>query len=327
MARKSERLMNLVICLLAATRYLTRDDIRRSVEGYAGLTDQAFERAFERDKEELRALGLPLEMGRADAWDGETDGYRIRRQDYELPPLDLTPAEATLVGLATRVWQGAALDSATGRAIAKLKAAGIPLAADRLVAVAPTLPTREPAFGPLWEAWLTRAPVRFSYHGKERVFEPWRLILRHGRWYAVGRDRTAGEVRLFKLSRIEDTPALVPGEPPFATVSAAELAGHVRRLDAPEPVAEALLAIKPDGAPALRRRGRRAEADTALDRLGDGYEVYSVPYARDDDLVAEAAAAGSDVLVLEPPGLRAAVIDRLRWVAAAAAPAGKGGLA
>ncbi|MDR1513505.1 MAG: WYL domain-containing protein, partial [Propionibacteriaceae bacterium] len=190
--RKSERLINLVICLLAAKRFITREEIRASVEAYARLSEATFLRTFERDKEELRALGVPLDRGPSHLLDETADGYRIRRADFGLPPLTLTPAESTLIGLAPRVWQEAALHEATGRGIAKLKAAGIAVASDRLLAVAPALTAAEPAFGPLWQAWLTRTPVRFRYHGRDRQFEPWKLILRHGRWYAVGRDRAAG---------------------------------------------------------------------------------------------------------------------------------------
>ncbi|MDR0991194.1 MAG: WYL domain-containing protein [Propionibacteriaceae bacterium] len=307
--RKSERLINLVICLLAARRLITREEIRASVDGYSGLSEASFQRTFERDKDELRALGLPLEVGPTDAWSDGADGYRIRRTDFELPALKLTAAESTLVGLAARVWQEAALADATSRAITKLKAAGVAVTGDRLVAVAPALPSREPAFNTLWQGWLTRTPVTFTYHGQARVFEPWKLILRQGQWYAVGRDRAAGP-RLFKLSRITDTPQLVTGEPPFATVSPAELATQANRLAEPEATGQARLAIQPDAAPALRRRGQR------LDQAGPaGYNLFTVPYARDSDIVDEAAAAGAAVLVLDPPALRAQVVERLSWVA------------
>jgi len=309
--RKAERLINLVICLLAARRFITRQEIRAGVEGYAAMTDTAFLRAFERDKEDLRRLGVPLEVGPTDAWSDEADGYRIRRSDFELPPLDLTGAESTLLGLAARVWQQAALADATSRALTKLHAAGVAVGTDRLVAVAPTLPTHEPGFSVIWQGWLTRRPVRFRYHGRVREVEPWKLALRQGRWYVLGRDQAVGP-RWFKLSRIEDTPGLLADRPPFPTVSAAELEHHVRRLDGPEPTRLARLALRPDGAPGLRRRGRLMDESPGP----PGYAVFAVPYARDDEIVAEAAAAGADALVLDPPDLRAHVVEHLTWVAA-----------
>ncbi|MDR1450680.1 MAG: WYL domain-containing protein, partial [Propionibacteriaceae bacterium] len=327
--RKSERLINLVICLLAARRRLTREQIRRSVEGYAGLTDAAFLRTFERDKDELRRLGVPIETGPTDPWSDEADGYRIHRSDYELPALELTAAESTLLGLAAPVWQGAALGQATGRAIAKLRAAGAEIGGERVAAVAPALPTREPAFAAFWQSWLTRTPIRFSYHGKDRVLEPWRLQLRQGSWYVFGRDRAAG-LRCYRLSRVEGAPGLLSGEAPYAAASEDELAEYARLDAEPSPVGEALLAIRPDAAPALRRRGRPTAAVPDGHEpvaVPEGYEPVAVPYSRDSEVVDEACSAGVGVIVLGPPGLRVQTLERLRQVAAAgqgASPAGRG---
>ena len=322
--RKSERLVNLVICLLAARRFITRQQIRASVEGYADLTEVSFQRTFERDKEELRRLGVPLEVGPTDVWSDEADGYRIRRSDFELPPLNLSAAESTLLGLATRVWQEAALAEATGRALTKLRAAGAAVVTDRLVAVTPSLPTREPAFGVMWQGWMTRTPVEFRYHGRVRQVEPWKLALRQGRWYVLGRDRALGP-RWFKLARIEDAPRLLAGRPAFEAVDPAELAEHVRRLEGPEPTGQARIALRPEGAPALRRRGRRLEEAPPVGL--DEFVVFAVPYARDDEIVAEAAAAGADAVVLAPVELRAQVITRLTEVAGCLGEVPVGGVA
>src|SRR5262249_56461893 len=115
--RKTERLLNLVVCLLATRRYLTAGQIRRAVPGYPE-SDEAFKRMFERDKEELRDLGIPLQVGA----DGEEEaGYRIPPQAYELPELRLAPDEAAVLGLAARVWQRASLAEAASGALLKLR--------------------------------------------------------------------------------------------------------------------------------------------------------------------------------------------------------------
>jgi proteasome accessory factor B len=119
--RKTERLLNLVVCLLATRRYLTAEQIRQAVPGYPDGSE-AFKRMFERDKEELRELGIPLETG--SEGDEET-GYRIQRQAYELPEIQLTPDEAAVLGLAARVWQRASLAEAASGALLKLRAAGV----------------------------------------------------------------------------------------------------------------------------------------------------------------------------------------------------------
>ncbi|TDB83764.1 DNA-binding transcriptional regulator, partial [Actinomadura sp. 7K534] len=118
--RKTERLLNLVVCLLATRRYLTAEQIRRAVPGYPE-SDEAFKRMFERDKEELRELGVPLEVGSDQlGGGGEEIGYRIPPQDYELPDVHLTPDEAAVLGLAARVWQRASMAEAASGALLKL---------------------------------------------------------------------------------------------------------------------------------------------------------------------------------------------------------------
>jgi proteasome accessory factor B len=111
--RRTERLLSIVVLLLSSRRYLTADQIRAAVSGYPD-TDESFKRMFERDKEELRDLGIPLETGRASTFDDDL-GYRIIRQDYELPEINLEPDEAAVLGLAARVWQSAELAGAAAR--------------------------------------------------------------------------------------------------------------------------------------------------------------------------------------------------------------------
>ena len=85
--RKTERLLSLVVCLLSSQRYLTATQIRAAVPGYPESFD-AFKRMFERDKEDLRELGIPLDMGTNGPFDEEV-GYRITRQAYVLPEIRL----------------------------------------------------------------------------------------------------------------------------------------------------------------------------------------------------------------------------------------------
>ena len=118
--RKSERIMNLAICLLMARRFLDKNHIREVVEGYAGLSDAAFERTFERDKDDLRAMGVPVETGSNSTLFPDEIGYRIRRQDFELPPIDFTGAEATALVNQTFVGS-AALLAESGRSATQLR--------------------------------------------------------------------------------------------------------------------------------------------------------------------------------------------------------------
>ncbi|HEV2887801.1 MAG TPA: WYL domain-containing protein, partial [Jatrophihabitans sp.] len=211
-ARRQQRLVSLVLCLLSTRQYITADRIRDTVEGYevseeSTNPDEAFKRSFERDKAELRELGIPLETGRNSVFDTE-DGYRIARQDFELPPIEFTADEAAAVGLAGRLWSTASLATEARTALIKLRAAGIeieePPGADAL----PPLPGNEPALPDLVAAVSERRVVQFAHRKQsapapeKRTVEPWGVLSWRGRWYLVGYDRGRGDVRSFRLDRI-----------------------------------------------------------------------------------------------------------------------------
>src|ERR1700684_295679 len=120
--RKTERLLSLVVCLMSSERYLTATQIRAAVPGYPESFD-AFKRMFERDKEELRDLGIPLETGSNSAG-GEVGGYLVQREDYVLPEIRLEPDEAAVLALAARVWRQAELAGAGAGGRSKRRPAG-----------------------------------------------------------------------------------------------------------------------------------------------------------------------------------------------------------
>src|SRR5690349_14952593 len=208
-ARKSERLINLLIALLVARTYVSKDRLREVVEPYREAGDEAFEKMFERDKEELRSLGIPIEVGFVDRAFEDEPGYRVVRSAFELPEIDLAPEEAAVIGLAARVWQHAGLAAATSDALVKLKAAGVSVDRAALDVVQPQLTAEEPAFEPFWDATRSRTPVRFDYRtsggtrAATRHLQPWGVVSYRGRWYVTGNDTDRGGPRVFRLSRVQ----------------------------------------------------------------------------------------------------------------------------
>ena len=262
--RKTERILNLTICLLVADRYLTKDRIREAVEGYHDLSDSAFERTFERDKDELRALGVPIEVGSFDVLFDDEPGYRIRPSEFSLPAIDLDAEEASVVGVAARVWQHASMADSTRSALAKLRAAGIEPDTAQLSALEPSVQATEPSFDPLWNAVLERSRVSFTYRdGERRTLEPWGLTASKGRWYVIGHDTDRDATRMFKLSRITDQPRKVSRAGAYAVPADLDLRALARSLAPREPTETALLAIRKGRAPALARRGEPATAGAA----------------------------------------------------------------
>ena len=264
--RKTERILNLTICLLVSGRYLPKSRIREAVEGYHDLSDAAFERTFERDKDELRSLGVPIEVGNYDPLFDDEPGYRILSSEFELPAIELDAEEASVVGVAARVWQHASMAASTMSAIAKLRAAGVEPDTSQLASLEPSVQATEPAFEPLWNAVLDRTRMSFTYRdGRTRTLEPWGMTASKGRWYVIGRDVDRQATRMFKLSRITDQPKRMSRHGAYEVPADLDLRTLARSLAPREPTAATLLAIRPDapGAAPTRRAGddRHAPAE------------------------------------------------------------------
>ncbi|WP_152364847.1 helix-turn-helix transcriptional regulator [Microlunatus speluncae] len=313
--RKTERILNLTICLLVSGRFVSKGQIREAVEAYHGLSDAAFERTFERDKDELRALGVPIEVGSFEALFDDEPGYRIRPSEFELPPIDLTAEEAAVVGVAARVWQHASVAESTMSAIAKLRAAGIEPDTSQLASLEPSVQAQEPAFEPLWNAVLQRIRMSFTYrNGAKRTLEPWGLTSTKGRWYVIGRDIDRNGTRMFKLSRISDLPKRVSKPGAYQVPDDLDLRSLARSLAPAEPTASAVVAIRSGKAPALARRAEPIEAAAAGVELPGGFAVFRVGYTEVGSLAEEIARYAADVVVVQPIELRQAVIDQLTAV-------------
>lgn len=311
-ARKSERIMNLTICLLMARRFIEREQIRELVEGYAGLSDAAFERTFERDKDDLRAMGVPVETGSNSVLFPDEVGYRIRRTDFELPPVEFDAAETAVLGLASGVWDQTRLAGATVSALAKLRAAGIDPDAERIAAFAPTMGAREAAFEPLWQATIDRRPVVFRYRGVDRVVEPWTMTYRKGAWYLVGFDRVRGEGRSYKVTRVEGVPVAQGTAGSYDVPGPEVIEAHLASLEPHDRDATALVSVRERTAGELLRDAEPLGPDA--DR--PGFARWRLPVAAASGAVGDLAAYGADVVVLEPADLRDAVVAHLQEVAA-----------
>jgi proteasome accessory factor B len=310
--RKTERLLGLVVCLLATRRYLTAEQIREAVPGYPEGEDQ-FKRMFERDKEDLRDLGVPLETGLNHPFDDEI-GYRILQQAYELPELRLEADEAAVLGLAARVWRRAELAGAAAGALLKLRAAGVDDPQDQpRHGIEPRLATAEPTFGPLWEAVRDRRPVTFAYlaagrsEPQRRDLEPWGVVNRKGRWYVAGWDRGREATRVFRLSRIVGAVKFA-GQPGTVTVPpGADVRELVRDWDSvPSREQTATLRVRRGAGIGLRRH---AKGEQPVD---DEWDEVTTTYSEGGWFPEYVAWFGSDVIVIDPPDLREAVIARLK---------------
>lgn len=319
---KVERLTNLVIALLSTRTYLPAERIRELVAGYADCpTDEAFSRMFERDKNELRDLGIPLETGRVSQFD-PVEGYRINREAYRLPPVELTAEEAAAVAVATRLWESPELITATQGALIKLRAAGVDIDADTPIAITsstalPGLRGSEDALGVLLAAIDNGQAVQFSHRpsrtepSRTRTVEPWGVVTHRGRWYLVGHDRDRDDTRTFRLSRIDSDVKPIGPAGAVRPPEGVNLRDIVQRAVAAWLTSneQARVWVADGRAMTLRRQATAAEPMTLAGRNG---QVLTLEVGTGDRMAREIASYGPDAVALEPVSLRADVIERLR---------------
>ena len=309
--RKTERLLGLVVCLLSSERYLTALQIRAAVPGYPE-SFEAFKRMFERDKEELRELGIPLETGSNSPLDEEA-GYRIPRQAYVLPEIRLEPDEAAVLSLAAGVWRRAELAGAAAGALLKLRAAGVDAEETPQPGIEPRLQAGEAAFGPLWQAVRDRRPVAFAYRAagrsepQQRHLEPWGVVNRHGRWYVAGHDRDRDAARVFRLSRIEGPVEFSGPAGSVAVPDGVDVRETVREWDTqPPPQRAAVLRVRQGAGHGIRRYATSVRPD------GAGWDLVETPFSDVAWFAEHLASFGRSVVVAEPADLREAVITQLK---------------
>ena len=317
MADKTERLVNLIALLLDTRRPLTPEEIRAKIPGY-GASDVAFRRMFERDKEELREIGLPLERVGTDGWDAE-EGYLIRRERAVLPELDLTADERAALLLAAQAWQGQAVPGDPERALMKLSLASKDSGAGAGEAgwIRARIDASQPVLSPLFDAIARRKRVTFTYRSRgggearERTVDPY--ALRHrGAWYLAGFDHLRKEIRHFKLDRIGGKVAIRGGKDPDFEVPRDVAAEVPRGPWAIESAEEARVAFAPDPAWWVERRtGARRENERP-----DGWVEMTFPLSDREMLCSWILGFASDAVVIAPDDLREMVVTRLERAAA-----------
>jgi proteasome accessory factor B len=316
-ARRTERLLNLVICLLHTRSYLTAERIRELVAGYEEApTDEAYKRMFERDKEDLRDLGIPLETGTNSAFDDEP-GYRIARRDYALPEITLEPDEAVAVGLAARMWSSASMGEAATRALRKLEAAGVEVA-ELPEGLQPRIEASNAAFPALAEAVHDGRVVTFDYRTAgaadpaRHTVEPWGVVWWHGRFYLVGHDRDRDDARVFRLSRMSGDVRATGGARAVTRPADIDLTAVVAAYDASSPTSVARVRVRQGRCLGLRK------VAVAERPAGEGWDEVQVSYIDAERLADDVLPYADDAVVVEPAEAVAAVVSRLHVLAEAA---------
>lgn len=305
---KLERLLNLIAALLETPRALSAEEIHDRVPGYADDVGPTFRRAFERDKDDLREMGIPLRVESVPGSDPPVTGYRIPRSEYYLRDPGLDPDELAALNLAATAVR---MDGAHGLG-GLWKLGGVPSTDDE-DAVTPLgeLPT-DPNLVLAFQAVAERRRLEFDYRGARRTLDPHRLDFQLGRWYLSGHDHLRGGDRNFRLDRIEGAVEAGPAaafDRPDGSAPGLELAAW--QLGEGEPVVAELLVDADHAALARHELGD----DAVAGERADGSVVFSVPVTNRAGFRSLVLGFLDHAEVLGPPDLRDELVS---WLVAMA---------
>jgi proteasome accessory factor B len=303
-SRKNERLVNLTIALLATKRYLTKNEIFRNIEGYEGNAE-AKERMFERDKDDLRKLGIQIEVGGLDPLFDDEAGYRIRPESYALSLRDLTATQVTLLSLAAQAWQDAAFTDLSQQALRKLTSIGLDTDSSQLPVMAPKLIGADENLRSALDALTSLTAIEFDYLNIQGVAQKRQLLVygvqaRKSHWYLIGLDTEKDAIRNFRVDRIQGEVKPYGKSQSYVIPPSFEIAELEPAIETPL----AVLQVRPGTGYQLRRMATTV-------KTADDWDLLEVPIFDLAFMTSLVLWHGEDVIVSSPPQLRTAVISAL----------------
>ena len=304
-SRKSERLINLTIALLATKRYITKSEIFKSVEGYEGSAESK-ERMFERDKDDLRSLGIEIEVGSFDPLFNDEAGYRIKQESYQLDLGAITTLEVSLLSLAAKAWQGASLNDAAQRALVKLSSLGFPLDEANLPGSIPSISNSEFDITVVTRAIAERQVLEFLYRGHDLSSESRRVVpiglsTRSGFWYLTGVDQAVQEIRTFRFDRVLEGFNVHKGPKDFEIPEGFEAS----QVFEPDAASVAIIDIRKGKCISLRALA------TSTKSIGE-WDQIQIPILDVKTLSALVLWHGEDAYVHAPEELRMQIVESLK---------------
>lgn len=296
--RKTERLINLTLALLATKRYLKKSEILTNVQGYEG-TQEAKERMFERDKDDLRSLGIEIEVGDLDVFFEDEPGYRIPQKSYELNIPNLTGRELALLSVASNFWNDSILAPNAQSGIRKLQSLGIPAALDFEFRVKHRFDNPSELLDQISKAILQKSRISFAYDSaslKQRHLAPYRIVFWRSFWYLIGMDTDRKAIRLFKISRFQGGVEVSKKKNEFEIPTDFNVADYLPKQDV-DIIQSAIIEIRKDSAALFRQRGK-------LINEGSEFDTYEINFENERTFLREIIWHGDNVRILEPQSLR-----------------------
>jgi len=306
--RKTERLINLTLALLSTRRFLKKNQILETVFGYEG-TREAKERMFERDKDDLRSIGIEIEVGDLDNFFEDEPGYRIPQKSYELVVPDLTPRELAIISIAANLWNDSAFAPNAQSGIRKLQSLGVPATLDLDFKLKYRFENPSDLLENITKAISTRSTITFSYDSqslKNRRVDPYRVLFWNDFWYLIGSDLDRKEIRLFKLSRFVSSVTIAKKQQSFEIPADFDANAYLPKVER-DIQHVATVSIEKDAALILRNQGKFLEEKESSD-------LYEFAYSNEQKFLREIIWHGDGVKIVEPESLAKALVGILNGI-------------
>jgi proteasome accessory factor B len=303
-AQKTERLINLTLALLSTKRYLTKSEIFKAVAGYSG-SPETMERMFERDKDELRSLGIEIEVKGIDPLFDDEQGYLIRSETFQLSENEFSKEELLYLTMAANLWHDSALGSDSKAALLKIQSLSGPIESDAVNTPAVRDSESAALLSSAFAAVDTEQLIKFGYKGKERTAQPFGLYTRDGFWYLVAREEA--EIKSFKLLRIEGKIVKEGKAGSFKKPPEFDLIKFLSNSRSEQEM-QAKILVRKEQVHVLRSKYSTKEID-------EEWDLMLIPYIYQQEIIETILWYGTNIIVDSPASLRSEVISRLKVIA------------
>lgn len=300
-SQKTERLINLTLALLASKRYLSKAEILRNIPGYEG-SPETKERMFERDKDDLRSLGIQIDVNNFDPLFEDEQGYLIKSESFQFAENEFTKEELLLLTMAANLWHDSAVEIDSQNALLKIQSLSGPVEND--MTTTPTLRITEDwqLLVSIFTAVQNKQILEFSYRGKKRQVNPYGLYSSNGFWYLIAFEINV--IKSFKLVRIEGEVDLIGEKDAFEKPDNFNVGNFLKEKSNLVSLVSKLQVRK--GA-ALSLRNKFTVKD-----LDSEWDLMDIPYTNEQELLEMVLWHGTDLKLIEPAALRQLLVANLK---------------
>lgn len=299
-SQKTERLINLTLALLASKRYLSKAEILRNIPGYEG-SPETKERMFERDKDDLRSLGIQIDVNNSDPLFEDEQGYLIKSESFQFAENEFTKEELLLLTMAANLWHDSAVEIDSQNALLKIQSLSGPVEND--MTTTPTLRITEDwqLLVSIFTAVQNKQILEFSYRGKKRQVNPYGLYSSKGFWYLIAFEINV--IKSFKLVRIEGEVDLIGEKDAFEKPVNFNV-GNFLKEESNSVSLVSKLQVRKGAALSLRNKFTVKDLDSEWD-------LMDIPYTNEQELLEMVLWHGTDLKLIEPAALRQLLVANL----------------